>query len=321
MRSLLNVCIALVAVVLGPVAWAQAYPSKPLRFVVGFPPGGVNDILARTIGNPLSDMLGQSVIVENRPGANSVIGANTVAHAAADGYTMLATGALPTAHGLFVKLPYSTLEDFVPVIPLGVQPLVLVAAPEKGLKTLADLIAAGRAKPGSLTFASAGIGSASHLAAERLRISAGFTARHVPFKGASEALTDVLTGRVDFQFLPLAPALPLIKGGRLVALAVSSSRRASALPQVPTTTEAGLTGSAYDFWVGLYLPAKTPPDIIAKLHDETAKALQMPSVRQRLAAMGVEPMPMSQEQFERYFRDDVDASVRLVKAANIHAQQ
>lgn len=317
----LAVAAALLFLVPTQGALAEAWPARTIVAIVPFGAGSASDLVPRVVLEQVSRQIGQPIVVENRGGAGGTIGANTVAHAAADGYTMLATGALPTAHGLFAKLPYSTLDDFVPVIPLGVQPLVLVTAPSKGLKTLADLITAAKAKPDSLTYASAGIGSASHLAAERLRISAGFTAQHVPFKGASEALTDVLTGRVDFQFLPLAPALPLIKGGRLVALAVSSSRRASALPQVPTTTEAGLTGSAYDFWVGLYLPAKTPPDIIAKLHDETAKALQMPSVRQRLAAMGVEPMPMSQEQFERYFRDDVDASVRLVKAANIHAQQ
>jgi tripartite-type tricarboxylate transporter receptor subunit TctC len=244
-----------------------------------------------------------------------------VAKAAPDGYTMLASGALATAHGLYPKLPYNTLQDFVPVVSLGQQPLVLVSAPSKGLKTLGDLIAAAKARPGSFNFASAGIGSASHFAAERLRITAGFEAQHIPFRGATEALAETVAGRVDFFFLPIAPALSLIKDGKLDALAISAMKRATALPQVPTTAEAGLQNSAYDFWVGIFLPAQTPRDIVVRLHQETNKALQVPSVQERLAVLGVEPMPMSLEGLDKYFRDDVEANVRLVKAANIVAQQ
>lgn len=196
----------------------------------------------------------------------------------------------------------------------------MVTAPSRGFKTLGDLIAAAKAQPGALNFVSAGVGSASHLAAERLRISANFDAKHIPFKGAAEALTNVLAGQMDFMFAPLAAALPLIKDGKLVALAVSASQRAASLPEVPTTTEVGLADSAYDFWVGLFLPAKTPNEIVIRLHNETVLALQMASVRELMAKLGAEPMPMSLAQFDKYFRDDVETNITLVKAANIPMQ-
>jgi tripartite-type tricarboxylate transporter receptor subunit TctC len=195
--------------------------------------------------------------------------------------------------------------------------MVLVTAPAKGWKTLGDLVTAAKAKAGALNFASAGVGSASHIAVERLRVSAGFEAQHIPFKGAMEAFTEVMAGRVDMSFFPLAPALALIKDGKLVPLAVSTSKRTVALAHVPTTGEAGVADSAYDFWVGLFLPARTPNDIVAKLHRETERALQTDAVRARFAKLGVEPMPMSQSQFNAYFRDDVAAHVKIVKAAGI----
>lgn len=313
--------VSLSALACQKAAMAETWPTRTIVAIVPFAAGSAGDVIPRVVFEQISRQIGMPIVVENRGGAGGTIGASMVAHAAPDGYSILASGALPAAHGLYSTLPYATLQDFAPVIPLGVQPLVLVTAPATGFKTLTDLIAAGKTKPGGLTFASAGIGSASHLAAERLRISAGFTPQHVPFRGAMQALTEVMAGRVDFMVVPLAPALPLIMSSRLTALAVSSSKRASALPEAPTTMEAGLTGSTYDFWVGLFLPAKTPPGIIARLHRETAKALQLPLIQQRLAAMGVEPMPMSQEQFDKYFRDDVAASAKLVKAANIQAQK
>jgi tripartite-type tricarboxylate transporter receptor subunit TctC len=306
----------------GPeVALSQAWPTRTITAIVPFGAGSASDVMSRVALDQVSKQVGRPIVVENRPGAGGSLGANVVAKAAPDGYTMLASGAMATAHGLYPQLPYNTLQDFVPVIPLGQQPLVLVTAPSKGFKTLGDLIAAAKASPNKLNFASAGIGSGSHFAAERLRISAGFEAQHIPFRGATEGLTEALAGRVDFFFVPLAPALSLIKDGKLVALAVSAAKRATALPHVPTTTEAGLVDSAYDFWVAVFLPAKTPRDIVVRLHQETEKALQMPAVQERLAALGVEPMPLSLEQFDKYFRDDVEATVSLVKAANIVAQQ
>jgi tripartite-type tricarboxylate transporter receptor subunit TctC len=268
----------------------------------------------------VSKRIGQPIVVENRSGAGGTLGANVVAKSAPDGYTILASGGLATAHAVYPARPYDTLRDFAPVIPLGMQPMVLVTAPSKGFKSLGDLIAAAKARPGVLNFTSAGIGSPSHFAAERLRISAGFEAQHIPFRGAAEALTEVLAGRADFSFIPLAPALALVKDGKLVALAVSTSKRATTLAQVPTTTEAGLANSVYDFWVGLFLPAKTPRDIVGRLHKETEMALQAASVQERLSKLGVEPMPMSQHQFDSYFRNEVETNVALVKAANIPTQ-
>ena len=290
--------------------------------VAPFAAGSAADVLARIALEQVSKQVGRPIVVENRGGAGGTLGANVVAKATPDGNTILVhSTSLSAAHGLYPTLPYDTLGDFVPVVPLGVQPMMLVAAPSQGFKTLGEMVAAAKAKPGAMNFASAGVGSASHLAVERLRIAAGFEAQHIPFKGATEAFTEVMTGRVDIAFFPLAPALPLIRDGKFVALAVSTSKRTNALADVPTTIEAGVADSAYDFWVGLFLPAKTPRDIAARLHRETESALQATSVRARLATLGVEPMPMSTEQFTAYFRDDVFAHVKIVRAAKIPAPQ
>jgi tripartite-type tricarboxylate transporter receptor subunit TctC len=299
----------------------QTWPARPVTAMVPLAAGSASDVMTRVVLDQVSKQVGMPIVVENRGGAGGTIGANAVAKAAPDGHTILATGALAPAHALYPKLPYDTLRDFVPVIPLGQQPLVLVTSPSKGFDTLGELIAAAKARPGKLNFASAGIGSASHFAAERLRLSAGFEAQHIHFKGAMEGLTEALAGRVDFFFVTLAPALSLIREGKLVALAVSTAKRATVLPQVPTTAEGGLPNSAYDFSVGLFLPARTPREIVLRLHRETEAALQAASVQERLAQLGVDPMPMSSEQFDRYFREDVETNVRLVKAANIVAQQ
>ena len=301
-------------------AVAQTWPTRPITAVVPLAAGSASDVMGRVVLDQVSRQVGQPIVVENRPGAGGTIGANVVAKAPPDGNTILVYGALAISHALYSKLPYSTLDDFAPVVPIGQQPLVLVTAPAKGFKTLADLIAAAKARPGALNYASAGIGSASHFAAERLCVSAGIEAQHVTFRGANEALTEVVGGRVDFIYIPIAPALPLINDGKLVALAISAEKRAAELPDVPTSGEAGLANSAYPFWSGLFVPAKTPRDIIVRLHDETEKALQLAAVQERLAKLGVELMPMSLDQFEKFFRDDVAANVQLVKAAHIPTQ-
>ena len=300
---------------------AQDWPARTITAVVPLGAGSASDLIARVVMDQVGRQLGQSIVVENRPGAGGTIGANAVAKSAPDGYTMLVYGALNTAHALYTKLPYDTLNDFIPVIALGQQPLVIVTAPSKGHKTLADMIAAGKAKPGSLNYSSAGVGSASHFGAERLRFSVGFEAQHIPFKGAAEAVTDVVADRSDFSVQLTATTLPLIRDGKLVPLAVSAHKRAAMLPDTPTTVEIGLPAeSVYPFYTGVYLPANTPRQIVDKLQREIVKALEAPNVQARFTQLGVEPMPGDQEQFAKFFRDDVAATVALAKAAKIPVQ-
>jgi tripartite-type tricarboxylate transporter receptor subunit TctC len=283
-----------------------------------FSGGNANDIVARVVLDQVSQQLGQPIVIENRPGAGGTIGVANVAKADPDGYTLLLhSSSMSAAVVLHRTLPYDTLEDFAPIVLFGVQPSVLVAAPAKGFKTVADLVAAAKAKPGALNFASAGIGSASHMAAERLRLTAVIDVQHIPFRGPSEAFTEVMAGRVDFYYLPIAPALPVIGAGKVVPLAVSTAKRAPALPDVPTIVEAGFPDATYMFWGGLAAPAKTPRAIIDKLHDETQKALDMPAIQEKLAKLGVQPQPMSPAQFDKFFRDDVAATIKLAKDSHI----
>ena len=309
---------AVISIAGSNTASGQAWPTKTIQAIIPFAPGNANDVVGRIVLEQLSKQLGQTIIVDNRAGAGGTLAAGFVARSTPDGYNILVHSAtFSSGYSLYKTLPYDTFNDFIAVVPLGIQPTVLVAAPSKGWKTLGDLVAAAKARPGELNFASAGVGAASHLAAERFRVSAGFTAQHVPFRGPVEALTEVMTGRIDFYFLPVAPALPLINDGKIVALAVSTAKRAAALPDVPTTAEAGLKDAAYAFWNGLFLPTKTPRDIVAKLHDETERALLVPSVRDRLAKVGQDPLPMSTEEFQKYFRDDVTATANLMSAVGV----
>jgi tripartite-type tricarboxylate transporter receptor subunit TctC len=302
-------------------ALAQNWPTKNITVVVPLGAGSATDVVTRIVMDQLGRQLGRTIIVENRPGAGGTIGANMVAKSAPDGYTILAYGALAIANALYSKIPYDTLRDFVPLIALGQQPLVVVTSPSKDYKTLGALIAAAKAKPGALNYTSAGIGSASHFAAERLLASAGIAVQHIAYKGAAEAATDIVAGRADFTIQPITTTISLIGDGQLVPLAVSAGKRATMMPQVPTTVEAGLPAdSVYLFWSGLFLPANTPRDIVDKLYQETATALQAPNVQAQLAKLGVEPMPMTLEQFGKFFRDDVEANLALVKAANIPRQ-
>ncbi len=299
-------------------ALAQAWPARPILAVIPFSAGNANDVVGRVVLDQLSKQLGQAIVIENRPGAGGTTGVAFVAKAAPDGYTILIhSSTFSAAQAIYKSLPYDTLHDFAPIIPLGLQPTVLVASPSKGWKTAAELIGAAKAKPGALTFASAGIGSASHLAAERLRFSAGFDALHVPYKGPNEALTDVITGRIDFYFLPIAPALPLINDGKLLALAVSTPNRAASLPSVPTTAEIGLKDASYHFWTGMFVPVQTPKGIADRLYAETKKAVEAPSMQERLAKLGVDPMRMNASEFDAYFREDVRSTVKLAKDAGI----
>jgi tripartite-type tricarboxylate transporter receptor subunit TctC len=308
------------AIIAGTAAAAVAadWPSRPMLAISPFAAGSANDLVARIVLDQVGQVLGQPFVLENRPGGGGIVGAASVVRADPDGYTYILSSASMSSQVILHKsLPYDALRDLEPVAMLGAQPSVLVAAPEKGFRTVADLVAAAKAKPGALNFASAGIGSASHIAGERFRLAAGIDVQHIPYKGPVEALADVMTGRVDFYFLPLAPALPLISQGRVTALAVSTTKRTAALPDVPTIVEAGYPDATYLFWGGISAPAKTPRDIVDKLNAAVGKALAMPAVQEKLERLGVQPMPMSPDQYAKFFADDMAAMVKLGKDAHI----
>ena len=300
-------------------AQAQNWPTRNVTVIVPIPAGVTSDIVARVVFEQVGKQVGHTFVVENRPGAGGTIGGNVVAKATPDGQTILVWGSIAAANALYKKLPYDTLKDFTPVAALGQTPLVVVTGAGR-YKSLGELIAAAKANPGKLNYASVGVGSAAHFGAEQLAKSAGFTAQHVPFKGG-EWLTEVVAGRLDFTVSPVTSAIGLIRDGKLVPLAISSSARSASLPNVPTVVEAGLTAkAAYPFYTGVYLPAKTPHAIAEKLHDEVMKALALPAVKERLAAVGVEPMPMTLKEFDSFFEKDVAGNLELVKAAKIHRQ-
>jgi tripartite-type tricarboxylate transporter receptor subunit TctC len=302
-------------------AEAQAWPTKPLRAIVPIGPGSITDIVPRVVFEQLAAQLGQTIVVENRPGGAQTIGANAVAKADPDGYTLLANSAAHViAPALNANLGYHPARDFAAVIPLGIVPNVLVVSPEKGFKTVREFVAAAKAKPGAMNFASAGVGTATHLSAMRFQSSAGVQAVHVPFKGGPEAITEVMAGRVDFFFAPLGVVLPHVKEGKLVALVVNSAQRSSALPDVPTTSEAGFSNAEYPFWIGIFLPAKTPREIVEKLHDATLRALQAPKVKDKLATLGVDSMVMTPTEFDAHVEKEIALNMALVEAIGLKAQ-
>jgi tripartite-type tricarboxylate transporter receptor subunit TctC len=299
-------------------AYAQTWPTKPLRAVVPAGAGSTVDIVPRVVFEQLSTQLGQTIVAENRPGAGTTIGTALVAKANPDGHTFLVNSSAHTiTPSLYQNLSYHPARDFTPVVPLGVSPQVLVIAPAKGFKSVTELIGAAKAKPGAFNFSSVGLGTATHMAAERFRVSAKLDAIHVPFKGGGEAMSEVMAGRVEFFFGPVGLVLPNVREGRLLALAVNSTKRSSALPDVPTTREAGLPDAEYPFWFGVFLPAKTPRDIIDRLNRETLTALQAPKVRDRLATLGVEPMTMTSKEFDSYVQQEFAVNAALVKAIGL----
>jgi tripartite-type tricarboxylate transporter receptor subunit TctC len=296
---------------------SQTWPSKPIRIVVPLTAGSASDVMGRIVADQLSAQLGQPIIVENRPGAGNTIGMNAVAKAEPDGYTLLVNSSTHTVTPATRSNLGFEMADLAPIIPLGNMPVVMVFNPSKGYKTLGDFVTYAKANPGKINYTSAGAGNSSHLNGERFRLAAGIEAVHLPFKGAPEATTEVIAGRADFYFSPLVNALSLIKEGTVQPLAVSGSSRASALPDVPTTVEAGIPNSEYNFWVGMFAPAKTPADIRAKLHAEMAKALQTPAVREKLKTLGADPMPLDPAQFDALVKREIETNTQLVQAAGI----
>jgi tripartite-type tricarboxylate transporter receptor subunit TctC len=310
---------SLIFIPLAIPALAQDWPGRqPIKVLVTLSPGSATDILARLAFEQVSKQIGQAIVIENRAGAGQRIGTTAASRAEPDGYTLLVNSSTHTLFSaMFANLPFDVTRDFVALAPLASIPTVMVTPPTKGWATLPEFVAAAKAKPGSINFGSGGIGNSTHLAAERVRMAAGFEGVHVPYAGAPEAINEVLAGRVDFYFSPVPPALSLIRDGKLKALAVTSARRSSVLPDVPTTVEAGYPNSGYEFWVGAFAPAKTPRSIVDRLARELRIALETPQVRARFAALGADPMPLGPGEFDDYIRKEVELNAAIVKAVGI----
>ena len=296
----------------------QTWPTHTILAISPIGAGNAVDIIARVIFDQMSKQLGVPMIVENRPGGGGLIGFNDVAKAKPDGYTvLLGSSTISSGAVLHKSLPYKPLEDFAAVFPFGFSPSVLVVSPSKGFNSVADLVAAAKARPGALNYASAGIGAASHIAAERFRVATGINAQHVPFRGPGEALAEVVAGRVDYYFLPLAAGISLVQSGKLKALAVSTPQRSPLMPDVPTIAEAGYPSAEYLFWGGLFVPSKVPPEIVKRLYDEGSKALDQPVVQSALTKLGYAPRRMTPAEFQAFFVKDFNETVTLAKQVGI----
>jgi tripartite-type tricarboxylate transporter receptor subunit TctC len=317
-RQLLGAsAVALGAHTLSSTVFAgTTYPSSLIKAIVPFSAGSTTDTVGRIVLDRLGALLGQAIIVDNRGGAGGSVGASFASKAAPDGYTILINGAgHSAAPAAFPNINYDPASDFAGVALLGVLPNVLVVSSSSGVKTIQDLVA--KAKAERTTFASAGVGSAMHLAAERFRIAAGFSATHVPFRGGIEGLTEVMAGRIDFTCMGVTSTAPFIADGKVSALAVSTRRRSSLLPDVPTTLESGYPESDYTFWTGMFVPAKTPREIVEKLHDCTMEALNSPNVVSNFKQQGMEPLPLSCTEIDEMVKKEIVENKQLVKAANL----
>jgi len=318
MRRLLALLAGVALGGLATAAGAQTFPAKPIRVIVPFGAGSAVDVIPRIILDEVSRNIGQAIVVEPRPGAGGTTGSVMVAKADPDGYTLLVNSSAHTiVPWVYSSLSFDPIKDFAAVAGIGVLPNVLVTSPANGFKTVADLVAAAKAKPGTFNMGSAGVGTATHLSAEKFRLAAGFDAAHVPFKGGSEAMTETIAGRIQYYFSPSGTAVPLIREGRLSGLVVSTAKRIAALPDVPTTLEAGYAGSDYTFWVGLFAPAKTPRAVIDKLHQEITRAQEAATVKERLAQNGVEPFPITPAAFDAHVAAETRANEAIVKAIGL----
>ena len=310
--------LAFLALLFTGTVLGQAFPGRTVHLISGVTPGSASDTTARILTERLSASLGQPVIVENRLGAGGVVAASYVAKAEPDGHTIIV---YTSAYTVAPLLNPGTLDpsDLTPVATIGTVPTVLVTSPSKGFKSVADLVAAAKSSPGKLIASSAGVGSSTHMNLERFRVSAGIEVLHVPFKGVSEALTEVITGRADFYFPPVFSAMPHLREGKLVGLAVGSPKRSALLPELPTTVEAGFPDSDYNFWIGALVSSRTPRDIVLRLNREFNAAVNAPEVRERFLKIGVDPLSMTLPEFESMLRAEFESNARLIKAAGIRA--
>jgi len=303
------------------VSFSQAFPNKPVRVIISFTPGSSTDIVGRVVFAKVSEYWGQPVVAENRGGAGGSIGSAAVAKAAPDGYTLLINSSAHSVNpAIYASLPYDTAKDFTDIVPLSIQPNVLVVNAGSPYKTMMDLVNAGRAKPGSINFGHAGIGSGTHLSTERLIAAAGIDVTQVPFKGTPEVIAALLSNSVDCYWAPISAGLPMIRSGKLRALAVSTAKRNPSLPDVPTPAEAGVKNADSALWFGVWGPAGLPQDIVQKISTDVRKALADPGVKEKLIALGNDTMDMSPPEFVRFVREEIDTYQRVVKAAGIKPQ-
>ena len=307
------------AALASPLAWAQPYPNKPIRMVAPSTPGDAPDVIARLVADKLSTALGQQVVVENRPGAGGVVGSDYVAKAAPDGYTLIMGNA--GSHGInaavYSKLPYDIQKDFAPVSQVAVAPNVMVINPSVPANTVAEFVAYAKANPGKLSYASGGNGSSAHMSMELFKSMSGIDIQHVPYKGSSPALTDVVSGQVVAFIGNMPPTVPLIKAGKLKALAVTTRSRSALMPELPTISEAGLPGYETVAWFGVLAPAGTPPEVVNKLSAEIGKIAKSPEIREKLVAMGAEPVGSTPEEFKAVIDRDIAKWKPLAQKVNI----
>src|SRR5258706_4149259 len=321
MRLLRVLVLTGAALSIAASAAAQPYPNKPIRMVVPFTSGSASDILARLIAPKLLESWGQQVVVDDRPSAGGTVAGAIVAGATPDGHTlMLTSSGFAGAAALYAKLPYDTLKDFAGITQVASTPLLLVVAPNLGVKSVKELIALAQQKPGQINFGSSGIGSGTHFAGELFKLTARIEVVHVPYRGTPEALTDTMAGRVQFFLSPVLPSMALVKSGRVLALGVTTKDRLAMLPDVPTIAEAALPGFDYDGWYGLVAPARTPRVIINALSREVGRILRLPDVTEPIASHGATPRPTTPQQFERFVRDDIVLRSRVFKASGAKAE-
>lgn len=313
-----RIIIAAMCLGLASPALGQTWPAKPIRAFIPFGAGSATDIVPRTVFEALSAELGQPILVENRGGAGGTVGVGTVVRAEPDGYTILANSSAHTiAPWIVPNVPYDTAKDLSGVLMIGQNANVMLVKPERGWKTAQDFIAYAKANAGKVNYGSAGVGTATHISAERFRVASGFEATHIPYKGGAEALADLLGGRVDFYFCPISTALPYIHDGRLKALVVSTPTRASDLPDVPTPRDIGLKDAETIIWYAVFMPSKTPRDIVEKFHAAAVKVLATPAMQAKLKQLAVDPMPMTPTEIDQFVVKDLAANERLIKAAGI----
>jgi len=318
MRTLLLAVAAGLALASIGEAWSQKFPTKPIRIVVPFTAGSQADLFARMIAPKMAENWRQQVVVDNRPGAGGIVAGSIIAGAAPDGYTLMLTSiAYAVSAAIYTKLPYDPLKDIDGVAQFASGPLVLVVAPALGVKSVKELIALAKQKPGQINFGSAGIGSGTHMGGEQFKFAAGINVVHVPYRGTPEALLDTVTGRIQYWFSPLGPALPFVTDKRLLALAVSTAQRSPLFPDVPAVAEAALPGFDYDTWYGVFAPAKTPRPVVNQINKELARIVSLSDVKERMLFQGAVIKTTTPEAFAALLRADIATLSKVAKAANI----